>query len=255
MKFLADHPLDPPRPPSMPSLLRVKDWRRFQHYSDRAPNWIKLYRELLTDYEFTQLPDAQRWHLVGIWLLSAPRDGAIPNDPKWVSSQLMSTEKVDLNALVRAGFLLLEEDNLTFASSPCTAPDTHISDLEEKREEKKRGEKSREEFSPMFEQAWSLYPKRPGQSKQAAYKAWQARMVEKVDPAYLVERVRAYASYCTLQGTEPAYVLHAATFFGPSKRYEADYGDAVVLNEAGEVELYEADGVTLTEAGRALLGL
>jgi DNA-binding NarL/FixJ family response regulator len=30
----------------------VKNFERFQHYKDRSPPWIKLYNELLDDYEF-----------------------------------------------------------------------------------------------------------------------------------------------------------------------------------------------------------
>src|SRR5690606_19747530 len=32
--------------------LTVKNFERFQHYKDRNPPWIKLYNDLLDDYEF-----------------------------------------------------------------------------------------------------------------------------------------------------------------------------------------------------------
>lgn len=47
----------------MPStgFLRVKNFDRFQHYKDRTPPWIKLYNDLLDDYDFSCLPDAEKW--------------------------------------------------------------------------------------------------------------------------------------------------------------------------------------------------
>ena len=50
--------------------LRVKNWEKFQHYKDRTPPWIKLYRDLLNDYEFSCLQDASKAHLMLIWLLA-----------------------------------------------------------------------------------------------------------------------------------------------------------------------------------------
>ena len=40
-------------------ILRVKGWARFQHYRHRRPPWIRLYRSLLDDPTWHDLPLAQ----------------------------------------------------------------------------------------------------------------------------------------------------------------------------------------------------
>jgi hypothetical protein len=231
--------------------LRVKDWDTMQHYKDRSPKWVKLYTDLLCDYAFTRLPDEARWHLTGIWMLaSATKDGSIPADPTWVQHRLMSTSPVDLAALVRAGFLV--SDDLTFASTP--APEG--AGLEERREEKKRTDKKARglEMSPLFLQAWALYPARPGNGRQAAWAAWQARVAQGVTEQAMLDGVKGYASYCLRERTQPKFVMLGATFFGPALRFEDDYGMAIPGLDGDTVALYEPDGVTLTAAGRELMG-
>jgi len=85
--------------------LRVKNWEKFQQYKDREPKWIKLHRGLNNNYEWSQLDEAHRAHLIGIWLLAAELDNKIPNDPSWIASKICAKKKVDLKQLVTSGFL------------------------------------------------------------------------------------------------------------------------------------------------------
>jgi len=78
-------------------------------------------------------------------------------------------------------------------------------------------------YSAEFEEAWSEYPKRPGASKAATWKAWQARIKAKVSPEVMVEGARRYAAYCKAERTEPQFIKQPATFFGPDEHYEADW--------------------------------
>ena len=68
--------------------LEVANWDKFQHYKDRDPKWIKLYRELLDNYEYSHLPDTAKAHLVGVWLLAAKMDNKIPWDAKWIATRI-----------------------------------------------------------------------------------------------------------------------------------------------------------------------
>lgn len=85
--------------------LKVVNWEKFQQYKDREPKWIKVYRSLLTKYEFNKLPDIAKGHLVLIWLLAAQLDNRIPNDAVWIKEQIHSQKKPDVKTLVSAGFL------------------------------------------------------------------------------------------------------------------------------------------------------
>lgn len=58
--------------------MKIKNWARFQHYKDRSPPWIKLYRDLLNDREWFALDDQSARLLVNLWLIAAESDGHIP---------------------------------------------------------------------------------------------------------------------------------------------------------------------------------
>jgi len=84
----------------------VKNFDRFQHYKDRSPPWIKLYGELLEDYDFGVLPDVAKGHLLSIWLLASRMGNKLPFNAAWVGNKINATEPVDLEMLVDAGFLI-----------------------------------------------------------------------------------------------------------------------------------------------------
>lgn len=87
----------------------VKNFARFQHYKDRAPPWIKLYNELLDDYEFGRLPDASKMHLIAIWLLASRSENKIPYDAAWVARRINANTKVDLTLLACSGFIVVDQ--------------------------------------------------------------------------------------------------------------------------------------------------
>lgn len=78
-------------------------------------------------------------------------------------------------------------------------------------------------YSDAFEAAWRAYPARTGHSKAEAFKAWNARIAAGVTVQALSDGVKRYAAYCEAERTEPRYVKHAATFFGPDRHYESDW--------------------------------
>jgi hypothetical protein len=86
--------------------LQVKNWERFQHYKnkDNPPPWIKLYNELLTNYEFLELSEIDRYKVMAIWLLASKTRNKIPNDAAYVA-RCIGVKKVDLDSLVSRGWL------------------------------------------------------------------------------------------------------------------------------------------------------
>jgi hypothetical protein len=57
----------------------IKHWTRFQHFRNRRPPWIKLYREILEDVEFHDLSGSDAKALVLLWLIASERNGALPD--------------------------------------------------------------------------------------------------------------------------------------------------------------------------------
>ena len=72
--------------------MRIKGWGKFQHFKDRKPIWIKLYRDLMDDLEWFTLDGDSAKCLVMLWLIASEMDGELP-DIKTISFRLRSTIK------------------------------------------------------------------------------------------------------------------------------------------------------------------
>lgn len=89
----------------MNRFFRVKNYEKFQHYPDRNPPWIKLYNSLLDNYEFSQLPDQTKGHLLMILLLASRLDNKLPWDEEWISLRVHAKSKIKLDLLREFGFI------------------------------------------------------------------------------------------------------------------------------------------------------
>lgn len=58
---------------------KIKNWHQFQHFKDRTPPWIKLYRGLLDDVNFHLLDGDSAKTLIMLWLLASETDGYLPD--------------------------------------------------------------------------------------------------------------------------------------------------------------------------------
>lgn len=73
--------------------LKPKNWDRFQHYKDRRPPWIKLYRTLLDDRVFMCLPVASRALAPMLWLLASDHEnGEIHGELADIAFKLRMTD-------------------------------------------------------------------------------------------------------------------------------------------------------------------
>lgn len=87
----------------------------------------------------------------------------------------------------------------------------------------KQDKKNKQAYPDEFEQAFSLYPKRPGANKPSAFKAWKARINDGVTPDELIDGVMRYAHYVGATGVHPQYIKQPSTFFGPDEHYLSDW--------------------------------
>src|SRR5574342_989229 len=61
--------------------IRILDWRKYQHYKDRSPPWIKLHREqVLDDRRYRALADASKALLVDLMVLASEDEGRVKYD-------------------------------------------------------------------------------------------------------------------------------------------------------------------------------
>lgn len=100
----------------------------------------------------------------------------------------------------------------------------------EKHSEKPRraSRKSAEEYTPEFEEFWSVYPTF-NRKKRAAYVKWKALLKDKVMPSDLIHAARRYADHCRTERKEEKYTLHAATFLGVDERWREWVGPEIQM--------------------------
>ena len=144
--------------------LSVKNWDKFQQYKDDRPMvFIRVDVGVLDDYEMEQLTEIQQNHLMKIWLLAGRCGNKIINDSAWIGRKINAKSKVNINQLVKCGFLIPDTPVLDRTVS---YGDSELLALEEKRREEIR----REENIGQFESWYLAYPKKVGRVK--AQKAW-----------------------------------------------------------------------------------
>ena len=74
--------------------MRIKNWDKFQHFKNRKPPWIKLYRDILDDVDINMISDRCHRVLIGLWLLASEDkegNGKLP-DVRTIAFRLRMTE-------------------------------------------------------------------------------------------------------------------------------------------------------------------
>jgi hypothetical protein len=71
---------------------KIKNWDKFQHFKDRRPPWIKLYRDILDDPQWFALSGDDAKALICLWLLASENEGYLP-DITMISFRLRINEK------------------------------------------------------------------------------------------------------------------------------------------------------------------
>ena len=90
--------------------IRIKDWSKFQHFKDRRPPWVKLYRDLLDDMEWHELDPAAAKALVMLWLIASEYDGDLP-DIRKLAFRLRMDEPSCKSLICQLSHWLEDDDN------------------------------------------------------------------------------------------------------------------------------------------------
>lgn len=154
--------------------LRIKDFSKFQHFKDRNPPWVKLYRDILDDPDWHELDGESAKILVMLWLIASEdetKQGCLPDSRK-LCFRLRITEKVLEQAVIKLSHWL-EHVDITVIS------DRYQPDAPERAGEETETETETEHSSPSasespddsFAHFWEQYPKKV--AKPQALKAWK----------------------------------------------------------------------------------
>lgn len=79
------------------------------------------------------------------------------------------------------------------------------------------------DYTPEFEEAWALYPKRPGMNKLETFRVWSTRLKQNHTAEQMIAGTKSYAASCRALNTEPQFIRLPATFFGPDCHFLTDY--------------------------------
>jgi hypothetical protein len=131
--------------------MRIKNWDRFQHFKDRKPIWIKLYRDLLDDLNWHELDPKSAKALVMIWLIASEDLGILP-ETKTLAFRLRMSEKETKEVVTRLSSWL-EQDDINAIS------EGYQDDMPEKRREETKKEKEIEAPEGVSQQVWDSFVK------------------------------------------------------------------------------------------------
>lgn len=101
--------------------MKIKNWSKFQHFKDRKPPWVKLYRDVLDDMEWYELDALASKVLVMCWLIASEDEGRLPNI-KTLAFRLRLSEKQTLDAINKLSHWL-EHDDINVIST-CNQDDS-----------------------------------------------------------------------------------------------------------------------------------
>ena len=86
---------------------RVRNLEKWQHYKDRNPPWIKLHRDVFNNYDFSDLEDYEKAHVIFIWLLASQMNNKMPYDPAWIKKRINAKEDINLDKFIGVNFFEL----------------------------------------------------------------------------------------------------------------------------------------------------
>ena len=144
------------------SNMRIKNWNKFQHFKDRRPPWVKLYRDILDDVEWFELDATSSKALVMFWLIASEYDGELP-DAKTLAFRLRTTESAIKTICSKLNHWL-EQDDIVMTSDgyQVVIPETE-----------RETETYTETETDSFTEFWNKYPKKVGKDK--ALSAWKKK--------------------------------------------------------------------------------
>ena len=124
---------------------QIKNWSQFQHYKSGrgAPPWIKLYRDLLNDPEWFDLPADAAKFLVSCWILAAETDGVLPASKTIAFRLRLDIKQVEKFLSLCEHWIISDDSKLLAKRYQVAIPETET-ETEKEREREKETEIEKE---------------------------------------------------------------------------------------------------------------
>jgi len=147
-------------------MAKIRNWDEFQHFKDRTPPWIKLYRYLLDDPEWHDLSGDDSKVLVMLWLIASEdkaMEGNLPNS-KILSFRLRISEtKLNQSLTKLSHWLIIDDIDVISDCNQTDAP-------EERQRQRQRQSRDMALVDSDFDIFYKSYPKK--KNRGDAEKAW-----------------------------------------------------------------------------------
>ena len=134
--------------------MKIKNWTKFQHFKDRRPPWVKLYRDILDDIEWHELDPLAAKVLVMLWLIASEDDGRIPNT-KTLAFRLRLTEIKTKEIVIKLSHWLEQDDINVISDGYQLDPLETERETEKEKEKKILGKRLANDFS--FPLEWEQF--------------------------------------------------------------------------------------------------
>ena len=89
--------------------MQIRNWKKFQHFKDRKPPWVNLYRDILDDLDWHELDATASKVLIMCWLIASEDDGRLP-PVKTLAFRLRMSEKQTNDCLNKLSHWLEQDD-------------------------------------------------------------------------------------------------------------------------------------------------
>jgi hypothetical protein len=109
----------------MVEYLQIRNWKKFQHYKDRNPPWVKWHYEVLASEDWVMLADASKLLMPVCMLIGSRNEGRVPNNPTYIKRVAYLDKLPDLTPLISCGFLseVLADASVTQANDSALQAD------------------------------------------------------------------------------------------------------------------------------------
>ena len=196
-------------------LYSIKDWERFQHYKERRPPWIKLYRDLLDNYDYLTMQVASMALAPCIWLLaSESEDGTVTDDLAHLVFRLHRPKAEIVGALQeleQRGFITHCKQDASTAPAECKQDATPETETETETETDYRS--TALTYSDDFLTFWKAYPRRIG--KLAASKSL-TRALRRTTLSVILSSL-ALCVKGEWRSREPEFIPHPSTWLNQGR--------------------------------------
>ena len=142
-------------------MYKIKNWKEFQPplRADRNVIWIKLYRKLLDDFDWSNLTDSNKATLIELWLLASENEGNLPSVNE-ISFRLRKDKSFINKQLDQLASFVLQDVAEVLPN--------RLPRVEESKSKSRVRE--RVEVDNGFDLFWNTYPRKVGKGK--AEEAW-----------------------------------------------------------------------------------